>query len=109
MAEPKVKSTGDMYIIIPRSNETIKEQYAVAGTKRLPFNVPLRLSKKDVMLLRRQKEPIQVDKQINVHEIMDKFSIDQQKANKMAKLTEANPEMGGKSIQFVSKYIVSKA
>ena len=97
------------YIVIARSTETIKEQYAIAGTKKIPFDEPVFLSDRDIAALKRQKEPIQVEKQVSVREIMDKHRISQTKAQEMAKLIADNPDQGGKRITFVSKYIVTPA
>ena len=98
-----------MYLVIPRNNETLKEGFAVCGTKRVPFDSPVPLSDKDVESLKRQREPIQIEKQVSVREIMQKHQVDQNKANQMARMIQENPDQGGKSIEFVSKYIVTPA
>ena len=97
------------YLVIARSTETIKEMYAVAGTKKIPFDTPVTLTDNDLATLKRQREPIQVDKQVSVREIMEKHQVSQSKAQEMAKLISENPEQGGKKITFVSKYIVTPA
>ena len=98
-----------MYIVIARSNETIKEGYAMAGARAIPFDTPVAMSDREVESVKRQKEAIQLDKQINVRELMEKHQISQAKANEMAKLIAENPEQGGKKIEFVPKYIVTPA
>ncbi len=40
---------------------------------------------------------------------MQKHQVDQNKANQMARMIQQNPDQGGKSIEFVSKYIVTPA
>ncbi len=97
-----------MYLVIARNNETLKEGYAVAGPKRIPFDTPIALNDKDVESLKRQREPIQIEKQVNVRELMQKHQVSQTKANEMARMISANPDQGGKKIEFVSKYILSK-
>ena len=97
------------YIVIARNNETLKEGGAKAGFRDVPFDRPVLLTAKEVEALKRQREPIQIEKQVSVRELMEKHQIDQHKAIEMAKLIEANPQQGGKSIEFVSKYIVTNA
>ena len=107
MAATKTKPT--LYLVIARNNETLKEGYAVAGTKRIPFDTPVALNDRDIESIKRQREPIQIEKQINVREIMQQHQVSQTKANEMAKMISANPDQGGKKIEFVSKYIVTLA
>jgi hypothetical protein len=96
------------YIVIARSNETLKEQYAVAGVKKVPFDTPVVLTDREVASLERQREPIQVEKQISVHEIMEKHKVTQVKANEIAKMIAADPSQGGKKITFVKKYVIQR-
>jgi len=107
MATKKVERK--KYIVIARSTETIKEMYAIAGTKRIPFDEPVFLTDKDIVALKRQREPIQVEKQVTVRDIMEKHRVSQGKAQEMAKLIANNPDQGGKKITFVSKYLVVPA
>ena len=79
------------------------------GAKRIPFERPVYLSEAEVAALKRQKEPIQVDKDISVHEIMEKHKIPQAKANQLARQTERDPSMGGKRITFTPKFLVQPA
>lgn len=103
------KPTRKLYLVIARNNETLKEGYAVCGTKRVPFDTPVALSEGDYENLTRQREAIQVERQVTVREIMEKHQIDQAKASEMARMIQENPDQGGKSIEFVSKYIVTPA
>ncbi len=75
------KKERQKYLVIARSTETIKEQYAIAGTKRIPFDTPVYLTEKDIVSLKRQREPIQVEKQVSEKEIMEKHQVSQSKAN----------------------------
>jgi hypothetical protein len=107
MAAKKEERT--KYIVIARSTDTIKEMYAIAGNKRIPFDEPVYLNKRDIESLKRQREPIQVEKQVSVRDIMNKHQVSQVKAQEMAKLISENPDQGGKQITFVSKYVISPA
>ena len=103
------KPTLKSYIVIARNNETLKEGYAVCGQKRIPFDTPVALTEREVEVLKHQREAIQIERQVSVREIMEKHQIDQHKANEMAKMIQQSPDQGGKSIEFVSKYIVTTA
>ena len=96
------------YIIYARNTETMKEGYAVVGMHKVPFEKPVYLSPKQVDLIERQKEAIQMDAPVSVKDIMEKHQISQSKAMQIAKQKEADPDTR-KKITFVSKYIVSKA
>ena len=103
-----------MYTIIARSPETMKEKYAtvnVGGIKArmLPFDTPVPLSKKEVSALRRQRESIQIDAEVNVHQLMEKHKISQEKANRLAQQINSDRSMGGKKIDWVEKYIIVPA
>ena len=97
------------YIVIARSTDTMKEVYAFANGRKIPFDTPVPLTDSQIASLKRQKEAIQIEKQISVREIMEKHQVSQTKANEMAKLIADNPDQGGKKIQYVSKYIVTPA
>ena len=97
------------YIVVARSQDTIKEGYAFANGKRIPFETPVVLSDAQVATIKHQKEPIQVEKSVSVHEIMQQHQVSQTKASEMAKLIAENPDQGGKKIAYVNKYIVYPA
>jgi len=110
MAVAKEKQkTRTKYLVIARSTETMKEQYAWANGVQIPFETPVGLSDAQITALKRQKEPIQIEKTTTVMDIMEKHAVDQAKANQMLKLIQENPEQGGKRITYVSKYIVTPA
>jgi hypothetical protein len=117
MAEKKdAKSKTKKCIVIPRNPDTANELYAFVNTGerpggglKIPFERPVYLTEKEIAALERQREAIQVDRQINVREIMDRHQVPQSVANKMAKASSQDSSMGGKQIRFVSKYIVSSA
>ena len=103
------------YIIIPNSREARQEGYVTVSTgefrtsRILPFEKPIPLTEKEVAALKRMKEPIQVDRDIDVHEIMDRHRITQDKANLIARRMDQDPQMGGKRISFTPKYTVVPA
>lgn len=107
--QPKTdKGKKQRYMIIARNTETIKEQVANANGKQIPFETPVFLTEKDVQTLERQKEPIQVEQSVSVHELMQKHACTVDKAQEMAKLIRENPDQGGKKITYVSKYILQR-
>jgi hypothetical protein len=54
------------------------------------------------------KEPIQVDRRIDVHELMDKYQITQEKANKLAQTIDSDPS-AKKQFSWVPKFVVTPA
>jgi hypothetical protein len=96
-------------MVIARSTETMKEMYVWANGVQIPFETPLPLTDAQITTIKRQREPIQIEKTTTVRDIMEKHQVDQAKANQMLKLIAENPEQGGKKITYVSKYIVTPA
>jgi len=96
------------YVVIPRSHEALKEKFAVANMKRIPFDVPVVLTETEVRILKEQKEPVAAEKPISVHEIMEEMQINQVQANKIAQARSREQGMGTK-INFVPKYSVHPA
>ena len=101
------------YIVYARSQESMREQFVKINAggmiaRPIPFEKPVYLTDKEVALLRRFKEPYQIEQRINVQELMEKHQISQSKANSMAKLLESDPTATRK-FSHVSKYIVSPA
>ena len=102
------------YIVYARSNDTLREHFLkinAGGMKArvIPFDKPIPLTDEEVAAIKRMKEPVQMKKRVDVHEIMEKHKVPQDKANKMAQLIEDNPDIGGKEISWVPKYIVTPA
>ena len=108
----KKKSEMKQYIVIARNPETMKEGYAFVSTGerprplRVPFEKPVYLTEKEVAALKRQREAVEMDAHINVHEIMEKHKVSQNIANRMAQATERDRSMGGKKITFTPKYVI---
>ena len=94
------------YIIIPRSQDTYEEKYAVANGKKLPFETPVVLSHRDVKTLEHQKEPFQADSKMTVYEVMDKYQVPQNEAAKILQAQAKSSSATGKTIKWRSKYIV---
>ena len=106
------KSGRRNYIVIPLSPQARKEGYAICnansamGAKRIPFEKPIPLTEAEVAVLKRQRDPMTIEKDISVSEIMDKHRIPADKARKLAQQIERDPDMGGKRIVFQPKYHV---
>ena len=94
------------YMIIPRNDDIYKEKYAVANTRKLPFETPVMLAERDIKALEGQREPVEVDSKMTVMDIMDKYQVDQKKAAEIAAAQATHPEIGGKSIKWRPKYIL---
>jgi len=109
MAAKETAKKRTKYIVIARSTETMKEMYAWANGAKIPFETPLYLNDTQIATLKRQREPIQIEKNTTIRDIMEQHQVDQNKANAMLKLIQDNPEQGGKKITYVSKYIVTPA
>lgn len=95
-----------LYIILPRSQDTYEEKYAVANGRRLPFETPVTLRPNDIDALEQQKEPFQTTNEMTVYEAMEKFSVDQAKAAEIVKASQQHPEMAGSQIKWRSKYLL---
>ena len=93
------------YIVIPRSNETYQEKYAVANGKKIPFETPVMLSDNDVRALENQKEPMKANSNMTVYEVMDKYQVDQKKATQILRAQASEGNMGTR-IAWKAKYIV---
>jgi hypothetical protein len=91
-------------IVIPRSNETYKERFAIANGKRAPFETPTVLSENDIRAIKNQKEPIKTTGSETVYDIMEKLQVDQKKAAAILANKRAN-DMDSR-ISWKQKYIV---
>jgi hypothetical protein len=106
MANIKKNATqAGKYIVIPRSQQTYEEKFAVANNKKIPFETPVVLTDNDVKALERQKEPLKRDSHATVYEIMDKYRVDQKKAAKILQAQQSSGEMGTR-IAWSKKYIL---
>lgn len=109
MANTKKSATDtkpQKYIILPRNQETYDEKFAIANGRRLPFETPVELSRRDVEALENQKEPFQTTNDMTVYEAMEKFSVNQAKAAEIVKAAQLHPEMKDSVIKWRSKYLL---
>ena len=95
-------------IIRPIESQDYKENGAVCGAKRIPFDTPLVLSENDIKVIERQKIPAQRPKRIDPKQIMASMQITQEKANLVARQMEQDKDMGNE-IYFRKRYIVEAA
>jgi hypothetical protein len=96
------------YIVIPRSNDALKEMYATANGKQFPFDTPVVMDEDDVNTLEHQREAISGSPEVNVYKIMDEMRITQQEAQRIAQARASGDGMGS-TIKWVQKYSVHKA
>ena len=90
--------------VIPTSNDTYDEQFAIVNGLKVPFEVPVKLTERQIKILEAQKEPYSAKKKMNVFELMDKMKISQEKANALMRATDAN-EMGSE-VKWRNKYVI---
>ncbi len=94
------------YMIIPRNQDTYDEKFCIANGKRLPFEVPVSLSQRDVETLEKQKEPFKADSTMTIYDVMDKYSVPQEQAVKILEAQSKHPELNESTIKWRAKYIV---
>ncbi len=97
---------GVRVVVIPRSNETYKEKFAIANGKRIRFETPTVISENDIRAIENQKEPIKVSGSETVYDIMEKLQVDQKKA--AAVLANKRQNDMDSRISWKSKYIVQR-
>jgi len=95
-------------MIVPRNQDTYEERFAIANGKRLPFEVPLSLSEKDILTLEKQKEPFKANNTMTVYDIMDKYGVPQDKAISILEAQNTHPDINGSSIKWRSKYVIQR-
>ena len=91
-------------IVIPRSNETYKEKYAVANGAKVPFETPVLLTPEQIRVIEMQKEPIKESGDETVYSIMDRLQVDQRKAAEILRQKQADGM--NSRISWKQKYIV---
>jgi len=97
------------YMVIPRNQDTYDEKFAIANGRKIPFEVPVSLTQREVDALKHQKEAFQVDNQLTVYDAMDKYQCDQAAAAKIVAAQAQHKEIGGKTIKWRAKYILQSA
>jgi hypothetical protein len=111
MAAEKTKHK--KYMVYARSQDTMKERFVKVNAggmiaRPIPFEKPVFLTEDEVHVIRRIKEPMQIEKRIDVQDLMQAHQISQSKAQEMAKLMESDPAARRK-FSWVAKYIVTAA
>jgi len=92
-------------IVSPITDNAYKEGYAFVNGKVVPFDIPVILEDKDVKALERRKEPKRIDSSgVNVHELMNRMKISQEKANRIARSGMADNMDGKVKVRYVNKY-----
>lgn len=94
------------YLVIPRNQDTYNEKYAIANGKKCPFEVPVTLTGEQVEALKHQKEPFQTEESMTIYDVMEKFSVDQEKAAQIMKAQSVHKELNNSSIKWRNKYLV---
>ena len=107
------KEESNVYIVIPRTEDAMKEGFVRVNNKVIPFDRKVKLVKNDVEVIRRMKEPTQGSTvNISVSQIMEEYKIPQEEANKIARARaqQANSDNAiGKKIMWIPKYSVHPA
>jgi hypothetical protein len=103
----KAKSKKVKVIVRPATDNAYKEGYAKANGKIIPFDIPVVVDENDVKVLESIKEPKRIDSNtIDVHRIMDDLQITQEKANRIARMSEKEGMTGEVNVRYVPKYFV---
>jgi len=103
------KKERSSYLVIPRNQTTYDEKFAIANGRKIPFEVVVSLTQREVKALEHQREPFQVDNHLTVYDAMDKYQCDQAAATKIVAAQAQHKEIGGKTIKWRQKYIVQAA
>jgi len=102
----KANKKGIKIIVKPATDNAYKEGFAKANGKVIPFDVPIIVEPRDVKVLERMKEPKRItSKSIDVRQIMNQMQIPQEKANKIARMSEKENMQNGQ-IRYTPKYFV---
>ena len=108
MANVRTSDTKDKarkVIVSPRNNEAYKEGYAEANGMKIPFDTPVVLAPNVIKALENQKEPVKVDGEETIYDIMEKFKVDMKKA---AVIMQERKNQGlGSTIAWKRKYVVN--
>jgi hypothetical protein len=94
-------------IVSPRTDNAIKIPYVKVNGKIIPFDRKVEINENDLKALQGMKEPKKKGLAIDVHQIMDNLKINQEKANRIARLQEREGMYGKGNVQFIPKYTVN--
>jgi len=107
MAKEKVEAP-KRYVVVPRTNEGYKEIFAVSGSRKIPFGVPVHLTSGDILNIENQKEAVKSGGMQNPYELAKERGITIDKAMEMME------QMGGAvasagEISWMPKYDIHAA
>ena len=105
-SKEKQETEARRVIVIPRSNETYKEKFAVANGAKIPFETPVVLTPAQIKVIEMQKEPIKESGNETVYQIMDRLQIDQKKAAQI--LQQKRADGMDTRMAWKQKYIVKE-
>ena len=96
------------YVVVPRTNEGYREQYAKSGPRAIPFGVPVELTEKDILQLNNQKEAVRSTTGKNPYEMARELGISIDEAvNRIEKL--GNAVSSADEIVWRNKYDIHPA
>lgn len=90
--------------ILPATDNSRKLNFAKVNGKIIPYDIPTIIDENDLKVLKGLKEPTRQDGSINIGNIMDDLQITQEKANKIARMSETK-DMTSR-VKFINKYFV---
>ena len=94
-------------VIIPRTNEGYKELFAVSGSKKIPFGVPVYLTEQDILQIENQKEAVKSSGPMNPYDFAREkgVSIDQA----MDMIAKSGDMTNVSELQWMPKYTIQTA
>jgi hypothetical protein len=87
------------YKIIPRTSDAQKEPFVKVNGKTFPIDIPVPLTENDKRVIKNYKEPMMIDKEFNIYQLMDELKVSKQEAVKIAQARGKNSAM-----RWVNKY-----
>ena len=104
MAKAKTQSDKIKVIVEPATDNADREGYCKVNGKIIPYGVPYTVTQNDLKVIKRVKEHRVIREKNDPRAIMERMQISQEKANRIARMSEKEG-MGG-SVRFVRKYHV---
>ena len=93
-------------VVSPATDNAHKEALLKINGKRIPFGIPIKVEERDIKTIERINEQKRsTNRSLNVHQIMEDMKISQEKANRVARLSEKE-NIGNSQISYVPKYFV---
>lgn len=91
-------------IVTPATDNAHKEGFVKINGQIIPFGIKRKLHLNDIKAIQRLKEPKKSTRGANVHDLMDKLKLPQEKVNQLLKENADMRENNG--ITFIRKYNV---